>query len=61
MSPNGDPRSFLAARRAIVRSDERAILLFLTIVSLIGLAMLLYYTLLVLEGLPNPIPEVPQP
>ncbi|SNR31461.1 hypothetical protein [Halorubrum vacuolatum] len=51
--------SFLAARRAIVRSDERAILFFLVVISVLGLAMLLYYTLLVLEGLPDPIPNTP--
>jgi len=48
-------------RRAIVRSDERAILIFLLIVSILGLVVLLYYTTLVLEGLPDVTPEDPFP
>jgi len=43
MRRRDDPESFVAACRAIVRSDERAILFFLLIVSILGLIVLLYY------------------
>ncbi len=56
-----DRESFVGARRAIVRSDERAILIFLLIISILGLVVLLYYTTLVLEGLPDVTPEDPFP
>ena len=48
----------LADTAAVVRSDERLILLFLLLLSVAALAVFLHYTTLVLEGLPNPLPTV---
>ncbi|RLM70583.1 hypothetical protein DVK05_05625 [Halorubrum sp. Atlit-8R] len=54
------PRTgFLADTAAVVRSDERLILLFLLLLSLAALAVFLHYTTLVLEGLPDPVPGEP--
>ena len=50
---------FATDRRGIVRSDERAFLVFLVILAVAGLVVLLYYTTFVLESLPEPIPEMP--
>ncbi|KOX97080.1 hypothetical protein [Halorubrum tropicale] len=50
---------FLADTAAVVRSDERLILLFLLLLSLAALAVFLHYTTLVLEGLPDPVPGEP--
>ena len=50
---------FLADTAAVVRSDERLILLFLLLLSVAALAVFLHYTTLILEGLPDPIPGVP--
>jgi hypothetical protein len=50
---------FLADTAAVVRSDERLILLFLLLLSLAALAVFLHYTTLILEGLPDPIPGGP--
>ncbi|ELZ31746.1 MULTISPECIES: hypothetical protein [Halorubrum] len=50
---------FLADTAAVVRSDERMILLFLLLLSVAALAVFLHYTTLVLEGLPDPIPTEP--
>lgn len=50
---------FLADTAAVVRSDERMILLFLLLLSVAALAVFLHYTTLVLEGLPEPIPTEP--
>ena len=51
------PRTrFLADTAAVVRSDERLVLLFLLLLSVAALAVFLYYTTLVLDGLPSPIP-----
>ena len=50
---------FLADTAAIVRSDERLILLFLLLLSVAALAVFLHYTTLILDGLPNPIPTEP--
>ncbi|TKX74039.1 hypothetical protein EXE46_10950 [Halorubrum sp. GN11_10-6_MGM] len=47
---------FLADAAAVVRSDERLILLFLLLLSVAVLAVFLHYTTLLLEGLPDPIP-----
>ncbi|GAB6880291.1 hypothetical protein JCM17823_25650 [Halorubrum gandharaense] len=44
-------------RRAVVRSDERAFLLFLLLLSIVALVVFLYYTFLVLGGLPQVIPD----
>ena len=53
------PARFLADTAAVVRSDERLILLFLLLLSLAALAVFLYYTTLILEGLPDPLPAEP--
>ncbi|GAA0721725.1 hypothetical protein J2744_000252 [Halorubrum trapanicum] len=54
------PRTaFLADTAAVVRSDERLILLFLLLLSIAALAVFLHYTTLVLEGLPDPLPTEP--
>jgi len=50
---------FLADTAAVVRSDERLILLFLLLLSVAGLAVFLHYTTLIVEGLPDPIPTEP--
>ncbi|PSQ54530.1 hypothetical protein BRD22_12430 [Halobacteriales archaeon SW_8_68_21] len=50
---------FLVDTAAVVRSDERLILLFLLLLSIAGVAVFLHYTTLVLEGLPNPLPTGP--
>ncbi|SFR49011.1 MULTISPECIES: hypothetical protein [Halorubrum] len=59
MTQRGAWGRFLADTAAVVRSDERLILLFLLLLSLAALAVFLYYTTLLLEGLPDPIPDVP--
>ncbi|QAU11965.1 hypothetical protein EKH57_03920 [Halorubrum sp. BOL3-1] len=47
---------------AVVRSNERAILLFLVLLSLAALAVFLHYIAFVLDGLPDVIPsELPRP
>jgi hypothetical protein len=53
------PARFLADTAAVVRSDERLILLFLLLLSAAALAVFLHYATLVLEGLPDPIPGGP--
>lgn len=50
---------FLADTAAIVRSDERLVLLFLFLLSLLALATFLHYAALILDGLPDPIPVWP--
>ncbi|SDF30218.1 hypothetical protein SAMN04488067_103137 [Halorubrum xinjiangense] len=50
------PTRFLADTAAVVRSDERLILLFLLLLSVAALAVFLHYTTLLLEGLPDPLP-----
>ncbi|OYR50091.1 MULTISPECIES: hypothetical protein [unclassified Halorubrum] len=45
--------------RAVVRSDERLILLFLLLLSVVALAVFLHYTTLILDGLPDVIPSEP--
>jgi hypothetical protein len=58
--PSRRPRTGLVAdTAAVVRSDERLILLFLLLLSLAALAVFLHYTTLILEGLPDPIPGEP--
>lgn len=39
--------------RAIVRSDERVLVLFLLLLSIVALSVFLHYTVLVLDGLPE--------
>ena len=53
------PTRFPVDGRGIVRSDERALLVFLVILSIAGLIVFLYYTTFVLGTLPEPIPERP--
>ncbi|MFC7187224.1 hypothetical protein [Halorubrum yunnanense] len=53
------PARFVVNARAVVRSDERLILLFLLLLSVAGLAVFLHYTTLILEGLPDVIPSEP--
>ncbi|WP_424015369.1 hypothetical protein ACOZ35_05135 [Halorubrum xinjiangense] len=54
------PRTdFLADTAAVVRSDERLVLLFLLLLSLAALVVFLHYTTLILDGLPDPIPTQP--
>ena len=50
---------FLADTAAVVRSDERLVLLFLLLLSLAALTVFLHYTTLILDGLPDPLPTVP--
>ena len=50
---------FLVDASAVVRSDERLVLLFLLLLSVAALAVFLHYTTLLLEGLPDPIPGEP--
>jgi len=52
-------RWFLADMRGVVRSDERMILLFLLLLSVVALAMSLQYTALILDGLPEFVPSEP--
>ena len=59
MTDRRAPARFLADTAAIVRSDERLILLFLLLLSVAALAVFLHYTTLILDGLPNPIPTEP--
>ena len=59
MTERRAPARFLADTAAIVRSDERLILLFLLLLSVAALAVFLHYTTLILDGLPNPIPTDP--
>jgi hypothetical protein len=50
---------FVADADAVVRSDERLILLFLLLLSVAALAVFLHYTTLLLDGLPDVIPSDP--
>ncbi|MDZ5810029.1 hypothetical protein U4E84_01495 [Halorubrum sp. AD140] len=62
MSPAGSLARFLGDARAVVRSDERLILLFLLLLSVAALAVFLYYTDLILDGLPDVLPTAsPRP
>ena len=56
MTGRRDRTRFLADTAAVVRSDERMILLFLLLLSVAALAVFLHYTTLLLEGLPDPLP-----
>ncbi|PAU84826.1 hypothetical protein CK500_04710 [Halorubrum salipaludis] len=58
----GDARRFAGDASAVVRSDERMILLFLLLLSVVALAVFLHYTVSLLDGLPEVIPpEPPRP
>ena len=50
---------FLADASAVVRSDERLVLLFLLLLSVAALAVFLHYTVLILDGLPEVVPSEP--
>ena len=53
---------FVADGSAVVRSDERVILLFLVLLSVVALAVFLHYTVSLLDGLPEVRPaEPPRP
>ena len=56
MRSHGAVRRFVADASAVVRSDERLILLFLVLLSVAALAVFLYYTVSLLDALPDPIP-----
>lgn len=59
MAERGARNRFLADTAAVVRSDERLVLLFLLLLSVAALAVFLHYTTLILEGLPDPLPTAP--
>lgn len=59
MSPVRPLWRFLVDARAVVRSDERLVLLFLLLLSVAALAVFLHYTALVLAGLPDVLPSEP--
>ena len=62
MRSDRSPARFVADASAVVRSDERMILFFLLLLSVVALAVFLYYTALILDGLPDVIPlEPPRP
>jgi len=50
---------FRADTSAIVRSDERALLLFLLLLSVVALAVFLHFTGQILDGLPEVVPSEP--
>ena len=56
MLPRRARERFLADTAAVVRNDERLVLLFLLLLSLAALTVFLYYATLILEGLPDPLP-----
>ncbi|MGQ3329327.1 hypothetical protein [Halorubrum sp. FL23] len=56
MQPQRALRRFVADASAVVRSDERMILLFLVLLSVVALAVFLHYTVSLLNGLPEVIP-----
>jgi len=57
MPATGPLSRFAADARAAVGRDERLILLFLLLLSVAALAVFLYYTTLILDGLPDVIPS----
>ena len=59
MQPQRALRRFVADATAVVRSDERVILLFLVLLSVVALAVFLHYTVSLLDGLPEVIPAEP--
>lgn len=59
MERSRSPSRLLADTSALVRSDERLILLFLLLLSIAALAVFLHYPVLVLDGLPDVIPSEP--
>ena len=62
MQPRGPLRRFVIDARAVVRSDERVILFFLVLLSVVALVVFLHYTVSLLDGLPEVIPaEPPRP
>ncbi|ELZ43505.1 hypothetical protein C471_00265 [Halorubrum saccharovorum DSM 1137] len=62
MRPQRSPHRFVADACAVVRSDERLILLFLVLLSVVALAVFLHYTVSLLDWLPDVLPpELPRP
>jgi hypothetical protein len=61
MSPARPAARFLADSRAAVRSDDRLVLLLLLLLSVAALAVFLYYTALILGGLPDVLPAAAVP
>lgn len=62
MSPDRSVAQFLVESRAVVRSSERLVLFLLLLLSVAALAVFLYYTMLILDGLPDVLPpRVPLP
>jgi len=61
MSPVRSAARFLADSRAAVRSDDRLVLFLLLLLSVAALAVFLYYTTLILGGLPEVVPSVLAP
>lgn len=59
MSSRPSPSRFVADASAVVRSDERVVLLFLVLLSIAALAVFLHYTVEILDGLPDVIPSEP--
>jgi len=62
MRSHGAVRRFVADASAVVRSDERLILLFLVLLSVAALVVFLHYTVSLLDALPEVLPpELPRP
>jgi len=59
MRARRSPSRFVADASAVVRSDERVILLFLVLLSVAALAVFLHYTVALLDGLPEVLPAEP--
>lgn len=59
MSSRPSPSRFVADASAVVRSDERVVLLLLVLLSIAALAVFLHYTVEILDGLPDVIPSEP--
>lgn len=51
-----DHRPFGTDSRATIRSDDRVIVVFLLLLSMVVLAVLVYYSVTILEGLPDVLP-----
>ncbi|AZQ14420.1 hypothetical protein [Halorubrum sp. PV6] len=59
MRPRRSPSQFVADASAVVRSDERMILLFLVLLAIAATAVFVYYTVALLDALPQVPPSVP--
>ncbi|MFC5136322.1 MULTISPECIES: hypothetical protein [Haloferacaceae] len=56
-----DDRPIGADARATIRSDDRVIVVFLLLLSMVVLAVLVYYSVTILEGLPDVLPDLVRP